>query len=172
MFSRPLVHAPLRLILIFSIVGLSACGFHLRGGGGSPEISGPVYVTSKTFSQVASDLRRFLKDNDILLSENPEGAVLQVDIKSEHTRRRTLTIGTDTDVREIELTYLINLTVQRTGDEEAEPERLLVTRDYQFDITGILGVSDEEEILFNEMRRDLVRRVLGRLVSLSRDDAV
>jgi LPS-assembly lipoprotein len=169
MLSRPLVHAALRLILFLSIVGLSACGFHLRGSGGSVEITGPVFVTSKTFSQVASDLRRFLRDNDILVSENPEGSVLQVDIKREQTSRRTLTIGTDTVVRQIELTYLIELTVQRTGDEEVEPERLLVIRDYNYDVTGVLGSSDEEEILFNEMRRDLVRRVLGRLASFGRE---
>ena len=172
MFSRLLVHAPIRLILILSIVGLSACGFHLRGSGDSAEISGPVYVTSKAYSQVASDLRRFLSDNDVLLSENPEGAVLQVDIENEQTSRRTLSIGTDTLVREIQLTYLIELTIKRTEDEGTTPERLLVTRDYTYDDTGVLGSADEEEILFKEMRFDLVRRVLGRLASLSRDAAL
>ena len=169
MFSRSPAPAFLRLILILSIVGLSACGFRLRGSGDTAEILGPVYVTSQGYSAVADDLRRFLKESDVLLSEKSENSVLQVDIESEQTSRRSLTIGTDSQVRDIELTYSVNLTIKKTGDEEAIPERILVTRTYTFDVTGVLGSADEEELLFRDMRFDLVRRLLERLASFSWD---
>ena len=169
MFSRPPAPALPRLILILLIISLTACGFRLRGSGDTAEILGPVYVASQGRSAVADDLRRFLKDSDVLLSEKSENSVLQVDIESEQTSRRTLTIGIDSQVRDIELTYSVNLTIKKTGDEEAIPERILVTRDYTYDVTGVLGSADEEELLFRDMRFDLVRRLLGRLASFSRD---
>jgi len=161
----------MRLISFLLIASLSSCGFQLRGSGDSAAITGPVYVTSQGFSEIARELRLVLKNSDIPLSEKPANAVLQVDIEREQTDSRALTIGTDTRVRDIEVIYLVRLTVKRTGDDGATPEDLRATREFTFDVSGVLGSSDEEELLFEEMRRELVNRVLSRLVLLSQDNS-
>ncbi len=161
----------MRLISILLIASLSACGFQLRGSGDSAAITGPVFVGSEAHSEIARELRLVLKNSDIALSEKPADAVLQVDIESEQIDSRALTIGTDTRVRDIELIYLIRLTAKRTGDDVAMPEDLRVSRVYTFDVSGVLGSADEEELLTEEMRRELVGRVLSRLVLLSQDNS-
>lgn len=164
---RSIAHLGVLLIVLF--VGLSGCGFYLRGSGVSADVIGPVFITSGARSEIANNLRRTLQDRDVVLSDKREDAAIQLDINSEETNSRTLSIGLNSSLRDIELNYTVNFTARRTDGEATLPEQLRIIREYNYDTNEVLRSADEQDLLYKEMRRELVRRLLVRLSTLSRE---
>ena len=158
-----------RLLLpILVILLLPACGFQLRGSGVDATISEAVYIVADSRAQVSREVRAALKNSGANLVENRANADILLTIIREETGRRTLSVGSDTRIRDIGLDYAVWFSIQRASSDEAAPENeLRVRREYNYDSTGVLGNSDEEAVLYNEMRRELARRILQRLAAFS-----
>ncbi|MEM7209058.1 MAG: LPS assembly lipoprotein LptE [Pseudomonadota bacterium] len=160
----------LRTVFLCALLALclSACGFKLRGFGDPGVITQPAHVSAYAFSEVADDLKRSLANSEVELAENAKTAAISVHITDERTRSRTLSVGSDTRVRDIELTYSVSFTLSVGESEKADvTETLTTSRDYTFDSSGVLGSADEEDLLFDEMRRELVSRLRSRMVLAS-----
>ena len=54
--------------------------------------------------------------------------------------------------------------IARYGTED-KPDRVTVRREYTFDDTGVLGKEDEASILQRELREDLARQLLLRIIA-------
>ena len=154
--------------LIALATQLSGCGFRLRGSALPATIDGPVFLAADTGSTIAQDLRRALQDRDVILSEKRQDASIQLDIHSEQIDSRTSAISINTRLREIELRYSITFTAKRSDGEEAQPIQLQIRREYAFDPNEALGSTNERELLHREMRRELIKRLLEHLRSLSK----
>lgn len=154
------------IVLLFSVSG---CGFHLRGGGAESEITGTVFVTSAARSAIAEQVRRALQNRDVTLSDKREGATILLIINSGQTDSRTLSIGLNSSLRDIELSYTVNFTAWRAGNAPPPAEQLRIIREYNFDPDDVLRSADEQDLLYREMRRELVRRLLNRLSLLNKE---
>ena len=165
------MHA-LKIAALLGLLASTACGFQLRGGGTATvqAIEAPVHIASDAFSEVAQELRRTLQDSDVALAEIIENAALLVVVEREQTDSRTLSISSSNETRDIELSYSVRVGVYRPDALEKVSEQITVRREFEFVTSGVLGSSDEEDRLYDEMRRELVRNILGRLQLASNKD--
>ena len=168
---KNLMRVSFRIVCTLALTLLVGCGFHLRGSGNLDTIRGPVFVYTPAFSELADELRQVLRDSEIELTERGAQAAIQTRIEREDLMRRVVGVGADNSLRGIELHFTLRLTVTRTDETYQSVRQLAATREFEFDTTGVLGSSDEEELLLEEIRRELVRDILGYLALASRENS-
>lgn len=149
---------------------LSACGFQLRGTANLP----PEMAT--THVQVADDTTAFIRELTLLLRANqvrlvdaprPDAATLLV--SRQRLNRRPLTVSGDARVREFELVFELEFSLlDGAGEEIIGREALRLIRDFRFDEQEILAATREEELLREELRRNMAAQLIRRLEAAGR----
>ncbi|MEH6388204.1 MAG: LPS assembly lipoprotein LptE [Pseudomonas profundi] len=148
---------------------LSGCGFHLRGTDvdsvtleelqfSAPDEHSPTY--RQLLAALQSDGVRITDTADYhlrLISDRHERVALS------YTSRIS---AAEYEIRQ-HLTFQIN---DSEGRPLIGPETLTARRVYVNDRDNIVGTSEEEDLLREEMRRDMTRQVLFRLSSLTERD--
>ena len=152
----------LNLVLVLAAL-LCACGFHLRGHEkATSSTASSIYLQSSSAPSVAAEVASILKIGGAAMAASPAEADYILTISNESFNREVLSVSAETGkVREYQLTLIASLSVSR-GPEDAlvNNEPVTYTRDYTFDDTSILGKSNEELVL----REDLVRQVSMQIV--------
>lgn len=161
----------LRIVLVLlAVAALSACGFQLRGTASLPP------DMDSTWVQTANPTGLFYRELQLLLEANgvdvvaaaEEGAATLV-IQRERISRRALTVSGDARVREFELVFELDFSLlDADGNVLIEPESLRLARDFQFDEQEILGAASEEELLRDDLRRNMAAMLIRRLEAFGR----
>ncbi|MDQ7015274.1 MAG: LPS assembly lipoprotein LptE [Gammaproteobacteria bacterium] len=162
------------VLLLFLLVG---CGFHLRGfdarRAALPSEMARTFLQALPGSLIADGLRQRLVDSGVLLVEEAELASAVLRLSGERFSRRVLSIDDSGKVGEYELRYQASFVVYQPQLPETvstprqtfsiEAQTLSVERIYQYDVAGVLGKSQEEILLREDMQRDLARLIFYRL---------
>ena len=160
-----------RFWLLLAVLAISACGFKLRDAYDIPSAMRQTYVEGSERSEVYIGLQRALRSSGVTVTQRREEAAAVLRLSAEKTGRRVLSVGRDARVSEYEVYYSITFDVRRQGEDDKsyiiEPQDLRLTREYVYDETGVLGKSDEEALLRQEMQRDLVRLIMYRIEAAS-----
>jgi len=143
-----------------------SCGFHLRGGdtgrlpsiyieGGNPQLG------------IRQEIEHMLRNLGKSPAPTRDQAEIILQINQEAYQRPPLSISRQLLVQEYELIYTINFQVSDTsGKIISQPQSLTFTRDYSFaDTNQILGKTNEENLLRQEMLVDGARQILAQLLS-------
>lgn len=158
MISAPLPWAVLGLALL-----LSGCGFHLRGAAQLPPAMQQTYIEGGG-SDMVRDLRLSLEASGAEVVDSPQAAGATLRILSEAFERRVLSVRSNAQVSEYELSYRVQFSVVGAdGKQLLAPQTLNVVRDYRYDPNQVLGASSEESLLREEMQRDVSQLILRRL---------
>jgi len=152
-----------RFFLIVTVVSLSACGFHLRGQAGMPFDSIYLDVVNPKSSFVA-ELRNKLKFSKVKLADSMESADVVLNIVSENSEKKILTLSGSGRVTEYRLIYRISV---RAYDQQQQAwipaTELSQHRDFSYDDTLVLAKESEEALLFKSMRSEMAQQILRRL---------
>ena len=154
----------LPIVLSLALASVSGCGFQPRGQSLASGQLGEVYVDASGAS-IGEELRLFLHDSGVARAESAEKADVVVRLGGESYERRVLTVDSQTGkAREFVVEYRVSFSARtREGGMLIENQQLLLKRDFVFDNDALIGKSREEDQLRNEMRRDAVLQILGRL---------
>lgn len=148
--------------LTFSL--LTACGFHLRGVQDvSAEKSRVTLIANNASNNLLQSLRQNMKFNGII---ETQGAPYQLHILDHRYKRRTVTLNSDSDVDEyelsVEVTYLI-------ADSEGKPLssdiRLQRERSYTYDKDAATASSEQEAQLKRELYESVAQSILRRYLA-------
>lgn len=152
-----------RALLMLSLLALTACGFHLRGQAALP--FGSLYLqTPNDHSPFAIELRGALKANHVRLVEKAEEADVILQIASEFQEKKILSLAGIGRVREYQLLYHASFHAHDQQQVEWLPaDELVLTRDLAYDDAQILAKQQEEVMLFENMRSDMVQQIIRRL---------
>ena len=154
------------ILMLLLILGLTACGFHLRGLADLSFQS--IYIQQGTAVSITSELQRSLATNGVKVVNLPEQAEMQLELMGETTDKRILSLSGAGRVREYELIYRVTFRTRSTSGETWSPPQTIETRrDFTYDDTVLLAKQAEETRLYNDMRSDAAREVLRRLSALS-----
>nr|VFJ86221.1 MAG: LPS-assembly lipoprotein [Candidatus Kentron sp. LFY]VFJ92633.1 MAG: LPS-assembly lipoprotein [Candidatus Kentron sp. LFY] len=160
---------PLRLIGIFIIAAslLTGCGFHLRGNFTLPDSMSSLYIQVPT--HLANELMVLLEGNGIAIAPDRDVANAILVVEQESFDKRTLSVDSKSGKeREHELAYTISYRVLATDGRELLPKRTInLVRDYVFDESAVLGTTQEEGVLYKEMRQDAAHQILRHLAAWS-----
>jgi len=156
--------AILGLLLGGLLVVLHGCGFHLRGAYQVPANLTPAYVEASEESALAADLRQALTDAGVELAQAPAAAKARIRILGEKYDSRVLSVDGQGKVVEFELRYHLDFDVRDAAGKALVPRQEMVVVETQVnpDIE-VLGKQQEEALLREDMRQDMVGRMLQRM---------
>jgi LPS-assembly lipoprotein len=155
------------------VLGLSNCGFSLRGSQALPESLNTVVINA---SMQHSPLNRALDarlpvyqlrsvnaDSEAVEDINPTSSVL-LNLQPETLDRRLLSVFSSGQVAEYELIYSVDYQVIFPNAEPIN-NTVSVSREYQDDPQRILAKSRELELIMDEMRMETADRIIRLLSS-------
>ena len=153
--------------LIVMAALLAGCGFHLQGHTPLPPVVRAPYVEAPDRqSGFVQYLRHALLSNGAQLTPEKEKASAVVSILRDSVARRVLSVSATNQPNQYEVTYTVGFAVSAAGKELLPPQEISATRTYSFDERLLLAKNHEEEILRQDMARDLADMVMRRLASL------
>ena len=162
------------IIVSLFVLTLSACGWHLRGSASGDDklaMMAPldVVIDSKdNHSPLMNSLRESLPGYKITEIKTAKAGALTLSMGPELIDRRTAGVGSDALTSAYELTLRVNYSIEKAGtiitprDTSAR-----VSRTYNFNVNNVNSAAQEEELVLQEMRRDLAQTVLRRLKKLN-----
>jgi LPS-assembly lipoprotein len=142
---------------------LAGCGFHLRGQAKLPFET--LYLqAANEYSPLAQELRNGLQANGVRLTKRVEEASVVLQLVSEHPERKVLTLGSGGRVLEYQLSYHASLRLYDQQQNDWLPvQEIVIRRDFPWDDTQILAKQQEEILLNENMRNDMVQQIIRRL---------
>jgi len=152
----------MRHLLIFSLLLLTSCGFHLRGSVALPHALSEIAVKDVSLnSDIAPELRHALKNAGVRVSNSAAIALL---LRAEKYDKRVLSVDSVGRALEYGLSYRVRFSLKgEKGSVWISETTITQTRDLRFDATAVLGTAREEAQLKTEMRRDAVSQILRQL---------
>lgn len=153
----------MRIFLLLFTLLLSACGFQLRGEAGMPFTTLYLEAANPNTAMIA-DLRRILEFNKVHLVNSAEQAEVILNIVSEYPNKQILTLGGSGRVTEFQLNYKVSLRAYDLKRNDWIPaEEMVLRREYSYDDTKILAKEQEEAMIYQNLRSDMVQQIVRRL---------
>ena len=140
---------------------ITSCGFHLRG---MTEISfKSISLEGKELS-FTKNLKKTLASNKvsiILPTENPE---LRIELLSEESEKRILSLSGQGLVREFEIFYRVRYRIKTIDSETWSQENIIETRrDFTFSDSNLIGKEEEERQLNESMRNEAITNLFNQI---------
>jgi LPS-assembly lipoprotein len=156
---------PLRALLPALALLLAACGFHLQGRTPLPALVKTPYVEAPDRqSDFVQSLRHALLSNGAQLVPDKSAASAVISVQQDQVSRRVVSVSAANQPDQYEVTYVVRVSVT-AGDKEVLPvQEVSATRTYSFSEPLLLAKGHEEDVLREDMARDLAERVM-RLLS-------
>tara|TARA_Y100001949_G_scaffold87601_1_gene74049 strand:+ start:2258 stop:2743 length:486 start_codon:yes stop_codon:yes gene_type:complete len=153
--------------LFLIILLITSCGFQLRVAKNLPIEMDRTYIsTEDEYSIFYRQLKKGLYERGVEVVESPVDATAVFNILQEDTGQRVLSVSGRNVVREYEVFYRVFYSIQTKDKLIKSPQEEILTRDYTYDETLVLGKEREENLLREAIADDLVRIILMQLVSL------
>ncbi|MBT8119733.1 MAG: hypothetical protein KJN89_08450 [Gammaproteobacteria bacterium] len=147
-------------------VMLCACGFQLRGAINLSDDIAPVYLEQGTLFELGREVRGLLATNKIEVVDKESRSKSTLVLVRESRERRVLSVDGSGRAREYLLTYRVNFVIKIKQSAEVS-DSLSISRSLLFDPEAVLAVTNESEILYKDMQRDIARLMLLKLQALS-----
>ena len=157
------------LMLASLLASLSACGFALRGSGGSYNMPfKSIYLGFSDTSALGTELRRNLRSGDrVVVVTDIDQAEARFEVLSENRSKSILSLNAQGRVREYMLNYtLVFRVLDNKGDELMAPTEIALKRPLTFNENQVLAKEAEEALLYRNMQSDLVQQLLRRLAAV------
>lgn len=155
-----------KLCLLFFVVLLSACGFHLRGDYALPFDS--IYIDLPTASPLYAELKRNIETTSktrIVLRAEDAQAVMSV--ISDKQGKSILSLSGGGRVREFQLTRNFVFRVHTMEGKDFIPQsEIVIRRDVSYSDEKVLAKESEDALLQRDMQTDLVAQLMRRLAAV------
>ena len=123
-------------------------------------------ATDSRYSLFYRTLRSRLRENGVELVDSPTDATAVFSVRADDTGQRVLSVSASNIPQEYQVFYHVSYSVQSGEKVILERQEQVMTRDYTYDITLVLGKANEEELQREAIAKDLVRVILIQLSSL------
>jgi LPS-assembly lipoprotein len=148
--------------LLLTLVFVTACGYHLRGNIDLPEGMKNIYLEGGS-GQLREGLKKTLRFSDGNLVDRAEDAGIIVKVTQEKMRRRVVSLNSTGRANEYELYYKLDfILLDVEGKKLSEIQPVEITREYFIDQDEILGKSNEDQTIRDEMYRQAVQTIVDR----------
>ena len=161
------------LLAILALLALSACGFHLRGV--MPGVAGvKLFIDSASpFGDFERALIESANQAEIALVSAVDESQLVLRLQQPQVTRRVQTVDTAGRASDYELIMSIRYVLASPAElTDASERELDARREYSFDNEELLSKAEEEELLLQEMYRDLSSRLLRQISFQAAQQAV
>ncbi len=144
---------------------LTACGFHLRGVIDLPNWLNNVAIVSKDGNKdLVSKLKAQLEGYKIDVNPELPQAKYWLIINKSIVHQQIVSIGASTNPRQYQLIMTTEFMLQTPkGQIIKAPSQVMVTRQLTINNDRILGSTQEQAILINEMHQDTAIQIINKI---------
>ena len=156
------------VFVIFMLIVLASCGFHLRGQATIPDHLKVIYIQGVEMNKnLGSELKKSLTRNGVtVVSESQKDSAL-LTIVEYKVDRRVLSVGSDAKVSEVELYGFVKFKVSDAqGRILSDEQKVEARRDFQFDQNQVIGTTEEGRSIRQQLDQQLVQSMLRRLAAI------
>jgi LPS-assembly lipoprotein len=161
------MRAPAAAAALAALALLGGCGFHLQGRAPLPALVKNPYVEAPDRqTDFVQSLRHQLLQNGAQLAEQKSQASAIISILQDQMVRRTISVSASNQPNLYEITYTVRVSVTAGERELLAPQEVVATREFTFAEPELLAKGHEEDVLREDMARDLADRVMRLLSNL------
>ncbi len=163
----------LKVLFLFTLLFVSACGFHLRGSQATKIDIDNIYVSNSGAPRLAQQVITQLELAETRIAKSSDLASYIVKFSNEAFTRKVLSVNPETGkIEEYDLILTAKMDVNdANGKTLANNEALQIIRDFTFDENAALGKFTEEVVIQEDMMRRAASQALRRLQAVvSRSD--
>lgn len=155
------------ILLLFIVLSLASCGFHLRGPMPlAPPLQRLYLQTPDPYGQLTRDLRLYFKMSNVHLVESPTEASTVLVILDEETNEQLLNINGTQETRQYNLILTVHFQItDSNGAILLSPEAISETRVLTIKAGQILAGSNEANNIYQQMRLAIAYDIMSRLAS-------
>ena len=167
--------APMIRRLLFAaalVLGLSACGFHLREALSLPPDLGPVRVTAgDPYSPLRQSLERALGHAGATIAPtDDERALTTLAVRSELWASTPLSVDQFGRAQEYTLRYAVVFSMRDADGRDVIPQQAIeLARDYLAPPADSIGADSERELLSRELEREMTASIIRRIDAVFRN---
>lgn len=152
----------LQTTLLLALLALTACGFQMRG---YADLSFRTLYINGNIS-ISKELKKLLAVNGVKIVTEQDEAELMMDLMSEVSEKRILSLSGTGVVREFDLIYRVTYRVKQPDEELwGEPKVIETRRDFSYSDREVLATGYEEQRLNTEMRQETTQQLVRSLVA-------
>lgn len=166
---RPLSQVPMNAfrLAVFAVIisVLCACGFQLREEARLPAGMQSVLIQgAEPVSPLGRDLRKALVRSGAQIVDTAAPGTAVMRIIANHITTDVLSVGANARANEYTMRYHVEFDVIDAAGGALLPRQVIeLTREFTFDVSQAIGVAAEQDLLTEELQRDMVQTILRRL---------
>ncbi len=150
-----------KLIAILLLLVITSCGFHLRG---MTEISFKTISLEGKELSLTKNLKKILNTNKVAIVSSTENPELRVELLSEESEKRILSLSGQGLVREFEIFYRVRYRIKTNDSEIWSQENIIETRkDFTYSDSNLIGKEEEERQLNEAMRIEAITSLFNQI---------
>ncbi|MDR0934611.1 MAG: hypothetical protein LBM56_05970 [Burkholderiaceae bacterium] len=160
------------LIALLGAFLLSACGFALRGSGGSYKLPfKTVYMNLGTTSLFGATFKRHIESSGAKIVEDKKQADIQLEILDNQRIREVLSRSTAGRVREYALFFRFRFQIKDHSNKIVMgPVEILLRRTQTYSESEAYAKEKEADMLYEEMENDVMLQLIRRLANVRLDE--
>ena len=150
-----------KLIAILLLLVITSCGFHMRG---MTEISFKTISLEGKELSFTKNLKQILKSNKVAIVSPTENPELRIELMSEESEKRILSLSGQGLVREFEIFYRVRYRIKTSDSEIWSQENIIETRkDFTYSDSNLIGKEEEERQLNEAMRNEAITNLFNQI---------
>jgi LPS-assembly lipoprotein len=150
-----------KLIALLMLLIISSCGFHIRG---MTEISFKTISLEGKELSFTKNLKKVLNSNKVAIVSSTENPELRVELLSEESEKRILSLSGQGLVREFEIFYRVRYRVKTIDSEIWSQENIIETRkDFTYSDSNLIGKEEEERQLNEAMHNEAITNLFNQI---------
>jgi LPS-assembly lipoprotein len=150
-----------KLIALLMLLIISSCGFHMRG---MTEISFKTISLEGKELSFTKNLKKVLNSNKVAIVSSTENPELRIELLSEESEKRILSLSGQGLVREFEIFYRVRYRVKTIDSEIWSQENIIETRrDFTYSDSNLIGKEEEERQLNEAMRNEAITNLFNQI---------
>jgi LPS-assembly lipoprotein len=154
------------LLMVCALL-LTACGFHLQG---DIQLAAPLHrlylQTNDPYGYLQRNLQQYLRMSHVELVSTPQEATTILAILSNTTSQELLSVNGTQQTQQYNLHATVSYQITKAnGEVIIAPHSLTETRTITVQSNQILGSSNEANLFYQQMQRDLVARIINQIAS-------
>ena len=150
-----------KLIAILFLLVITSCGFHMRG---ITEISFKTISLEGKELSFTKNLKKILNTNKVAIVSPTDNPELRVELLSEESEKRILSLSGQGLVREFEIFYRVRYRIKTSDSEIWGQENIIETRkDFTYSDSNLIGKEEEERQLNEAMRNEAITNLFNQI---------
>ena len=150
-----------KLIAILFLLVITSCGFHMRG---MTEISFKTISLEGKELSFTKNLKKILNTNKVAIVSPTDNPELRVELLSEESEKRILSLSGQGLVREFEIFYRVRYRIKTSDSEIWSQENIIETRkDFTYSDANLIGKEEEERQLNEAMRNEAITNLFNQI---------